>query len=60
MTGSISKDNKSTKTPVIIAGGLNQHNVAEAIEKTGAAGVDVHTGIEAPDGKKTLAKLGPS
>lgn len=47
---------ESTKTPVIIAGGLNQHNVADAIEKTGAAGVDVHTGIEGPDGKKDPSK----
>lgn len=38
--------------PVILAGGLNPSNVREAILATKPAGVDVHTGIEAADGRK--------
>lgn len=38
--------------PVIIAGGLNPSNVKQAILATRPAGVDVHTGIEGPDGRK--------
>lgn len=38
--------------PVIIAGGLNPSNVKEAILATRPAGVDVHTGVEAPNGRK--------
>lgn len=38
--------------PVIIAGGLNPGNVREAILFTRPAGVDVHTSIESPNGRK--------
>ena len=38
--------------PVIIAGGLNPSNVKEAILATNPAGVDVHSGIESPNGRK--------
>jgi phosphoribosylanthranilate isomerase len=38
--------------PVILAGGLTASNVREAIETVRPAGVDVHTGIELPDGRK--------
>lgn len=38
--------------PVILAGGLNADNVREAIEAVHPAGVDTHTGVEGPDGRK--------
>lgn len=39
--------------PVIIAGGLNPSNVKKAILEIKPAGVDVHTGVELPDGRKS-------
>ena len=38
--------------PIILAGGLKPDNVREAITAVRPAGVDAHTGLEGPDGRK--------
>jgi phosphoribosylanthranilate isomerase len=43
--------------PVILAGGLNAENVREAILAVRPAGVDSHTGVEGPDGRKDREKV---
>jgi len=47
----------AVRTPVILAGGLTPDNVVEAIRTVSPWAVDVHTGIEDPDGTRNLAKL---
>jgi phosphoribosylanthranilate isomerase len=37
---------------VILAGGLHLANIREAIITVKPSGVDAHTGVEAPDGRK--------
>ncbi len=43
--------------PVILAGGLTPENVSYAIAEVRPAGVDVHTGVENPDGSKNHSKM---
>lgn len=43
--------------PLVLAGGLTPDNVAAAIRAVRPAGVDAHTGLEGPDGRKDQTKV---
>lgn len=43
--------------PLMLAGGLNPTNVADAIEAVRPAAVDAHTGLEGVDGRKDRQKV---
>lgn len=47
----------TVRTPVILAGGLNPENVAEAIRIVRPWGIDVHTGVEAPGGVRDFERI---
>ena len=48
---------KDSALPIMLAGGLGPDNVVEAIDATGATGVDMATGVERTAGRKDPAKL---
>lgn len=48
---------KTASVPVILAGGLNPDNVAEAIRKVRPHGVDAHTGLEDKNGTRSFDKI---
>lgn len=48
---------ESVSVPVILAGGLNPDNVAEAIKTVKPHGVDVNSGVSNPDGSKGIGKV---
>jgi phosphoribosylanthranilate isomerase len=48
---------ESLKKPVILAGGLNSANVAEAVKSVNPYGIDVSSGVESSPGVKERVKL---
>jgi len=48
---------ESTRRPVILAGGLTPENVREAILTVKPYAVDVNSGVEYPDGKKSPERI---
>ncbi|HEY8490819.1 MAG TPA: phosphoribosylanthranilate isomerase [Dehalococcoidia bacterium] len=48
---------REVRVPVMLAGGLTPENVGAAIAEVRPWGVDVHTGIETPEGAKDLNRM---
>ena len=47
----------AARFPLVLAGGLNSDNLAEALASVGPFGVDVSSGIEGPSGGKDPARM---
>jgi phosphoribosylanthranilate isomerase len=43
--------------PLLLAGGLNEENVEEAVRATGADGVDLNSGVEQSPGVKDTGRM---
>ncbi len=48
---------REVPSPIILAGGLNPENVAEAIARVGPWAVDVNSGTKGPDGRKSHFRI---
>jgi len=48
---------QGSAVPVILAGGLNPENVAEAVQTVRPHAVDAHTGLEEANGTRSFAKI---
>ena len=47
----------AARRPIVLAGGLNPDNVADAIERVRPFGIDVSSGVEAAPGVKDHGRL---